>query len=55
MDGITRYDVRCARCKKVATTKNGKGFQSFIVALREWNRKANESSGGTAKTDSDPR
>lgn len=24
MDGITRYDVRCARCKKVATTKDGK-------------------------------
>jgi len=42
MDGITRYDVRCARCKKVATTKDGKGFQKWQAALKEWNHKAND-------------
>jgi len=41
MDGIIRYDVRCARCKKTATTKDGKGFQSWKTALRAWNNKAN--------------
>lgn len=41
MDGITRYDVRCARCKKAATTKDGKGFQKWQAALKEWNHKAN--------------
>jgi hypothetical protein len=41
MHGITRYDVRCARCKKVATTKDGKGFQNWKAALRAWNHKAN--------------
>lgn len=41
MDGITRYDVRCARCKKVATTKDGKGFQKWQAALKAWNHKAN--------------
>lgn len=42
MDGIVRYDVRCARCKKVATTKHGKGFQKRQAAMKEWNHKANE-------------
>jgi hypothetical protein len=41
MEGITRYDVRCARCKKVATTKDGKGFQKWQAALKAWNHKAN--------------
>jgi len=41
MDGITRFDVRCARCKKIATTKDGKGFQKWQAALKEWNHKAN--------------
>jgi len=41
MDGIIRYDVRCSRCKKVATTKNGKGFQKWQSALKAWNHQAN--------------
>lgn len=41
MDGIIRFDVRCARCKKVATTKDGKGFQNWKAACRAWNHKAN--------------
>ena len=41
IDGVTRYDVRCARCKKKATTKNGKGFPSWRSAIKAWNHKAN--------------
>lgn len=39
LDGIIRYDVRCARCKKVATTKDKKGYQNWKLALKEWNLK----------------
>ena len=41
IDGVTRYDVRCARCKKTVTTKNGKGFPSWRSAVKAWNHKAN--------------
>jgi hypothetical protein len=40
MDGVTRYNVRCARCKKAAGTKDGKGFQNWKAALKAWNHKA---------------
>lgn len=38
IDGVTRYEVRCARCKKVATTENGGGFEIWQAALKKWNR-----------------
>jgi len=37
LDGIVRYDVRCSRCKKRATTKDGKGYILPTRAAQAWN------------------
>jgi len=37
LDGITRYDIRCARCKKVITTKDGFGYMMPSKAAKQWN------------------
>jgi len=37
LDGLVRYDVRCARCHQTATTANKAGFIRWQQAIRVWN------------------
>ena len=38
LENVIRYKVKCARCKQTIETKQGKGFTSFDVAIKIWNK-----------------